>query len=102
MDLRFGNRLCVPIDPEIKRIILEKAHHSPFTVHSGSTKMYHDLCANYWWNGMKRWIARFVEQCLTCQKVNIVLHFTLKLMVRQKGYLDFREYVKSMYPRFQR
>jgi hypothetical protein len=28
---------------EIKIIILEEAHRSPYTVHLGSTKMYHDL-----------------------------------------------------------
>ena len=31
--------------------------------------MYRDLTEVYWWNGMKREIAKFVTQCLTCQKV---------------------------------
>ena len=46
--LRFGSRLCVPNDPLIKNEILEKAHYSPYTIHPGSTKMYHDLCENFW------------------------------------------------------
>jgi hypothetical protein len=41
--LRFGDRLCVPKDSAIKREILEEAHHSPYIVHPGSTKMYRDL-----------------------------------------------------------
>ena len=41
--LRFGNKLSVPKDSTIKREILEEAHHSPYTVHPGSTKMYCDL-----------------------------------------------------------
>jgi hypothetical protein len=69
--LRFGDRLCVPKDSTIKREILEEAHHSPYTVHPGSTKMYHDLREVYWWNNMKREIAHFVEQCLTCQQVKV-------------------------------
>ena len=69
--LRFGNRLCVPKDSTIKREILEEAHHSPYTVHPGSTKMYRDLREVYWWNNMKREIAHFVEQCLTCQQVKV-------------------------------
>jgi hypothetical protein len=60
--LRFGDRLCVPKDSAIKREILEEANHSPYTVHSGSTKMYCDLREVYWWNNMKREIAHFVEQ----------------------------------------
>ena len=69
--LRFGDRICVPKDSTIKREILEEAHHSPYTVHLGSTKMYRDLQEVYLWNNMKREIAHFVEQCLTCQQVKV-------------------------------
>lgn len=51
--LRFGSRLCVLDNEEIKRIILEEAHRSVYTVHPGSTKMYRDLsCATY--DGLSR------------------------------------------------
>uniref|UniRef100_A0A2N9F2L4 RNA-directed DNA polymerase n=1 Tax=Fagus sylvatica TaxID=28930 RepID=A0A2N9F2L4_FAGSY len=69
--LKFGNRLCVPNDPSIKNDILEEAHRSPYTMHPGSTKMYRDLRETFWWNNMKREIAQFVEQCLTCQQVKV-------------------------------
>jgi hypothetical protein len=39
----FGKRLVVPVDPEIKKIILDEAHKSKFSIHPGSTKMYQDL-----------------------------------------------------------
>jgi hypothetical protein len=39
----FGKRLVVPVDPEIKKIILDEAHKSKFSIHLGSTKMYQDL-----------------------------------------------------------
>ena len=70
--LRFGSRLCVPNDPLIKKEILEEAHYSPYTIHPGSTKMYHDLHKNFWWNNMKREIAQFVKQCSTCQQVKVL------------------------------
>uniref|UniRef100_A0A2N9EM84 Reverse transcriptase n=1 Tax=Fagus sylvatica TaxID=28930 RepID=A0A2N9EM84_FAGSY len=63
--------LCVPNDPSIKNDILEEAHRSPYTMHPGSTKMYRDLRETFWWNNMKREIAQFVEQCLTCQQVKV-------------------------------
>ncbi|CAL8155924.1 unnamed protein product [Prunus armeniaca] len=31
--------------------------------------MYLDLKRNFWWNGMKRDIEKFVARCLTCQQV---------------------------------
>ncbi|KAJ9538736.1 hypothetical protein OSB04_031469 [Centaurea solstitialis] len=67
----FGNRLCVPNDPEIREALLNEAHSSPFSIHPGSTKMYRDLKQNFWWNGMKQDVANFVARCLTCQKVKI-------------------------------
>ncbi|GKD86051.1 putative reverse transcriptase domain-containing protein, partial [Tanacetum coccineum] len=51
--------------------VLTKAHNSPFCIHLGSTKMYRDLKQNFWWNGMKHDVARFVAKCLPCQQIKI-------------------------------
>ncbi|KAL6329403.1 hypothetical protein AAG906_017719 [Vitis piasezkii] len=59
--LRFGTRLCVPNDEDLRRELLEEAHCSKFAIHPGGTKMYKDLRQNYWWSGMKRDIAQFAE-----------------------------------------
>ncbi|RVW53997.1 Transposon Tf2-12 polyprotein [Vitis vinifera] len=67
--LRFGTRLCVPNDEDLKRELLEEAHCSKFAIHPGRTKMYKDLRQNYWWSGMKHDIAQFMVQCLVCQQV---------------------------------
>ena len=67
--LRFGTRICVPNDGDLRRELLEEAHCSRLTIHSGGTKMYKDLRQNYWWTGMKRDVAQFVAQCLVCQQV---------------------------------
>ncbi len=67
--LRFCNRLCVPSEPELRKLILSETHQSLYTVHPGSTKMYRDLRECFWWNGMKMDIAQFINQCLTCQQV---------------------------------
>nr|GFB95587.1 hypothetical protein [Tanacetum cinerariifolium] len=45
-----------------------EAHSSPFFVHPGYTKMYHDLKQYFWWSGMKRDGATFVSRCLICQQ----------------------------------
>ncbi|GAU44250.1 hypothetical protein TSUD_399960 [Trifolium subterraneum] len=69
--IQFGNRICVPNDADLKRLILEEAHKSGFSIHPGSTKMYHDLKKNYWWPNMKTEIAEFVSRCIVCQQVKI-------------------------------
>ncbi|KAK4258952.1 hypothetical protein QN277_005343 [Acacia crassicarpa] len=69
--LRFKGRVCIPNDGKSKTCILEEAHRSKYTIHSGITKMYNDLKRNYWWPGMKKDVTKFVIGCLTCQKVKI-------------------------------
>lgn len=41
--VRFGDRVCVPNDQELKKEIMEEAHFTSYSVHQGNTKMYKDL-----------------------------------------------------------
>ncbi|GJY39717.1 putative nucleotidyltransferase, ribonuclease H [Tanacetum coccineum] len=66
-----GTKLCVPEDPALREVLMTEAHSSPFSIHPGSTKMYHDLKQHFWWSGMKRDVATFVSKCLVCQQVKI-------------------------------
>ena len=63
--------MCVLEYGELKRDIMEEAHSFAYDMHLGSTKMYKTLKKHYWWNGMKKEIARFVSKCLTCQQVKV-------------------------------
>ncbi|GJS47498.1 putative nucleotidyltransferase, ribonuclease H [Tanacetum coccineum] len=66
-----GTKLCVPEDPTLREALMTEAYSSPFSIHPGSTKMYHDLKQHFWWSGMKRDVATFVPKCLLCQQVKI-------------------------------
>ncbi|XP_038896449.1 uncharacterized protein LOC120084708 [Benincasa hispida] len=59
--LLYRGRLCVPDDEKIKKELLKKAHESCFSIHPGSTKMYQDLKAHYWWCNMKKDIADYIK-----------------------------------------
>ncbi|WMV46129.1 hypothetical protein MTR67_039514, partial [Solanum verrucosum] len=48
--LRHQGRLCVPDVDGLRETILEEAHGSRYSIHSGATKMYRDLREIYWWN----------------------------------------------------
>jgi hypothetical protein len=49
----YKKRLCVPEVKEIIELILHEAYDSTYSIHLGSTKMYHDLKSRYWWYGIK-------------------------------------------------
>nr|XP_009804612.1 PREDICTED: uncharacterized protein LOC104249813 [Nicotiana sylvestris] len=49
--LRMGDRLCVADVDGLRHAILKEAHNTKYTIHPGSTKMYHDLKQFYWWEG---------------------------------------------------
>ncbi|XP_070004699.1 uncharacterized protein [Nicotiana sylvestris] len=67
--LWYQDRLCVPDIDGLRERIMVEAHTSRYSVHPGSTKMYHDLKEIYWWNNMKRDVADFVAKRLNCQQV---------------------------------
>ncbi|WVZ48725.1 hypothetical protein U9M48_000144, partial [Paspalum notatum var. saurae] len=67
--LWFKNRLVVPKDMELRKKILDEAHTSILTMHSGSNKMYQDLKQKFWWTRMKREIAKYVSKCHVCKQV---------------------------------
>jgi len=52
--LRIIDKICIPADEELKRIILEEGHKSHLNLHLGITKMYKDLKESFWWSGMKK------------------------------------------------
>jgi hypothetical protein len=45
----FNNRIVVPKGDDVRQQILDEAHLSRYSIHPGSTKMYHDLKQHYWW-----------------------------------------------------
>ncbi|XP_070057758.1 uncharacterized protein [Nicotiana tomentosiformis] len=64
--LLYQGWLCVPNVDSLRERIMAEAHTSRYSVHPGSTKMYHDLKEVYWWNNMKKGVADFVAKCSNC------------------------------------
>jgi hypothetical protein len=67
--LWFKDRLVVPKKAILKKKILNIAHTSRYSIHPGSTKMYHELRQQFWWTRMKHETSRYVSKCDTCRKV---------------------------------
>ena len=58
--LRHRERVVVPHSTDLREEILREFNCSRFSVHPGGTKMYQDLCRQYYWSGMKRHVGDFV------------------------------------------
>ncbi|GJV80085.1 putative reverse transcriptase domain-containing protein, partial [Tanacetum coccineum] len=67
--LYYLDRMWVPLNGEVRTLIMDKAHKSKYSVHPGADKMYYDLRDRYWWPRMKKDIAEYVSKCLICLKV---------------------------------
>ncbi len=46
--LWFEDRIYVPNNAEIRKLILQEAHDSPYSIHPRNTKMYLDLKERFW------------------------------------------------------
>ncbi|CAN6712295.1 unnamed protein product [Malus baccata var. baccata] len=63
------NRMYVPNNMELKKVILDEAYISAYAMHPEGTKMYHTIRPFYYWPGMKREITEYVNRCVICQQV---------------------------------
>ncbi|XP_016168602.1 uncharacterized protein LOC107611160 [Arachis ipaensis] len=54
---RYGDRICVPAQEDLRKDILTEAHESKFSMHPEKNKMYQDMKKMFWWLGMKKDIA---------------------------------------------
>ncbi|XP_073159070.1 uncharacterized protein [Henckelia pumila] len=64
-------RMWVPTVDSLREEVMTETHTVPHSIHPGSKKMFKDLQKLYWWQGMKKDIVKFVNECLTCQKVKV-------------------------------
>jgi hypothetical protein len=49
----FEMRICVPNDSDLRKLIFQEAHETPYSIHPGSTKMYIDVKERFWLSNMK-------------------------------------------------
>jgi hypothetical protein len=56
----FNDQIVVPKKNDLRKKILDEAPTSKYSIYPGSTKMYQDLRAQFWWTRMKHEIAYYV------------------------------------------
>nr|GFB31766.1 retrotransposon protein, putative, Ty3-gypsy subclass [Tanacetum cinerariifolium] len=84
-------RLVVPNDVSLREALLTEAHISPFSVHPGSTKMYHDHKQYFWWSGMKRDVATFVARFTPTQRRHDAIWVVVDRLTKSAHFLPIRK-----------
>ncbi|KAJ9539243.1 hypothetical protein OSB04_031976 [Centaurea solstitialis] len=72
----FKDRIWVPKVDQLRKLIMDEAHQSKYSIHPGADKMYKGLKEHYWWPGMKKDIATY----------RISMDFVTKLPKTKKGH----------------
>ena len=67
----YKNRLYIPNVPEIKLLILNEVHRSPYSGHPGYQKMITMLRKYYFWPNMKNEVVEYIGRCIECQHVEV-------------------------------
>ena len=59
--VRFMQNIVVLDQDGFREFILKEAHHATYMAHQGVQKMYPNLKQIFFWAGMKKDVANFVE-----------------------------------------
>nr|GEU90786.1 hypothetical protein [Tanacetum cinerariifolium] len=66
--LYFINQIWVPLVGSVRTLIMDEAHASRYSIHPRADKTYYNVRDMSWSPCMKKDIATYVSDCLTCSK----------------------------------
>lgn len=65
----FCNRLVIPADPTLRKLLLQEFHASTTGGHAGIARTFHRLSTNFYWQSMRSAVKDFVSRCQVCQQM---------------------------------
>ncbi|MCO5583439.1 hypothetical protein L7F22_037350 [Adiantum nelumboides] len=65
--LYYLDRICVPHNGALRKILIQEHHEVPFAAHPGINKTYRLLSATYFWPQMQQDVIKYVKACHSCQ-----------------------------------
>jgi len=69
--VRFRNNTYVPIDSELKKLILREFHVKSYSYHPGYQKTFTTVKKLYHWPNLKKELVEFVVRCFHYQQVKV-------------------------------
>ncbi|GKA02457.1 putative reverse transcriptase domain-containing protein [Tanacetum coccineum] len=79
--LYYLDRIWVPLKGDVRTLIMNEAHKSKDFVHPGANKMYYDLRDRYWWSGIKKDIAEYIERLARLYLNEIVARHDVPILI---------------------
>ncbi|MCO5547135.1 hypothetical protein L7F22_000577 [Adiantum nelumboides] len=68
--LYYLDRICVPHNRALRKILIQEHHEVPFAAHRGIDKTYRLLSATYFWPQMQQDVIKYVKACHSCQIIS--------------------------------
>lgn len=65
--IRYGGRIWLPSNDQLKNEILADLHNYRFTIHPGGMKMFREAKHQFWSPNKKKDIVKFMARYLICQ-----------------------------------
>lgn len=62
-----NNRLYVPPDPALRRLVLQELHSAPYSGHFGFEKTFERVARLFYWPGMAEDTRAYIRACISCQ-----------------------------------
>ena len=81
--LWYKYRLYLCKNYQLKQKVLLELHTSPVGGHSGFLKTYHRVKKDFFWDGLKTNVKRFVAECVVFQQNEVAEVYYLKLSLFQ-------------------
>ncbi|GJW99916.1 putative reverse transcriptase domain-containing protein [Tanacetum coccineum] len=85
-EIYFFDRIWIPSIGDVRKLIMDEAHTSRYSVHPGADKMYYDLRDLYWWPGME-------ERTL----LNVMVGFTSHFMASSSESIGYKTRQSTAY-----
>jgi hypothetical protein len=65
--LTYRSRMYIPYCDDLNRFILDELHKRPYTGHPGYQKMITTTRKQFYWPGLKKYVAEYLAKCIECQ-----------------------------------
>jgi hypothetical protein len=66
--IKWGSRIVVPEDKELRSLLISEFHDSKYTRHFGMSRTRVAVGRMFWWKSLAGDVAKYVSTCVACQR----------------------------------
>ena len=69
--LTYKNRIYIPNVADLRRVVMDEIHQTPYSGHLGYPKMIATARNQYFCPGLKKYMALYISRCMKFQQVKV-------------------------------